>query len=236
VGQVLYDFVPRALQSIFKSSEEPIAFIIAPNDGGTGDDTVILAPEDGGPESLGTSGPSSILDLLFQHDGEASPYRMEFESKIRKRMKDGEDGFQSFKRTAQDGRTETLQLAFRPVTARVMLPIDPSDFIRGVDRTEILVYSVGIAYREEDIRGPWRNIEDGVHGELQRLQTIYLLIIGFVSFLFLLFSCYVRISSLSLSHSRKFLTFRSIGTDCHEYYEASDNFTTSSSFHQLAAN
>ena len=185
VGQMLYDFVPSSTHSMFNKLEEPIAFLVSPDDGGTGYDTVI------GPGGLDSWEPSSILDLLFKLDHVDSVYRKTFETDILERMKRGAHGFESFDRTTSEGTLETLKLAFQPVKTRVMLPIDPSDFTRGVNRSQVLLYSLGIAYRVEDISEPWRAIEASVRGDLKRLKTIYLCSIVFLSLLFLCFGCFV---------------------------------------------
>ena len=185
VGQMLLDFFPSSLSSVFKGLDEPVAFVITPHDGGTGDDTVI------GPDRLNSWEPAPIIDLLFQHDEESSRYRNDFATEILSRMKNGESGYDTFVRTTKNGSTETLKLAFEPVEARVLLPLDPSEFSRGVNRSDVLVYSVGVAYRADDFELPWQKIEDDLSDDLKRLRIIYLCIIGFVSVGYMVFTCIV---------------------------------------------
>ena len=185
VGQILLDFFPSSLRSFFKRLDEPVAFVITPSDGGTDEDTVI------GPDRLDSWEPVSIIDLLFPYDETSSAFREIFEANILRKMKDGGAGCESFVRTSESGSRETLKLAFEPVKARVLLPLDPSDFSRGVNRSEVLVYSVGVANRVSDFEVPWQSIEDDVQNDLMRLQIIYLCIICFVSVGFVVFTCYV---------------------------------------------
>ena len=185
VGQMLYSFAPGSMDAMFKSLEEPIAFLVTRDDGGTGHDTVV------GPDRLGADEPNSILDLIFKFDKLGAINRRHFDKNILAEMKRGEQGKISFDRTTEHGTEETLVLAFRPVKARVMLPVDPSDFTRGVNRSEILLYSLGVAYREADIGRPWHSIENSVSGDLQRLQIIYFCSMCLLSLLLLCYSCHV---------------------------------------------
>jgi hypothetical protein len=186
IGQTLIDFFPSRMRELFASLDEPVRFVITSDTGAEGD-TVI------GPGEFTGWEPAQIGDLLFLHEGKTSANRQEFENKILKRMKAGENGVEYFVRRTDDGQTETLKLAFAPVKARVLLPADPSDFSRGVIPSKLLVYSIGIAYGEDSIEEPWESIADHVYWNLDHLRTIYISVIVSVCILFAVFSCMVRL-------------------------------------------
>lgn len=176
------------MHQMFGSLDEPVRFVITPDAGAEGD-TVI------GPGNFTEWEPAQISDLLFLHEDKTSARRQEFESNVLKAMKAGDRGVGYFSRVLEDGEIESLKVAFEPVEARVLLPLDPSDFSRGVKVSNLLVYSVGVAYGDDSIQQPWESIEDDVYSELDRLRTIYISIITSACILFAIFSCMVRLGN-----------------------------------------
>jgi len=135
----------------------------------------------------------AIGDLLFPNEPESSVNREDFESNILTKMKAGESDRVKFRRTSTDGTTEILELAFRPVTSRVLLPLDPSDFSRGAIPSNVLVYSVGVVYQESQVVLPWSMIEGEIEDDLEDLQAIFLSIVAVVSLLYIILTFYVAV-------------------------------------------
>jgi hypothetical protein len=195
LGQVLLDFFPNSLVNIFNNVDEPFSFVITPEEG----NNVVVAPGnfDGWDAAY-------VSDLLFPNDTKGSPNRILFEIDILSQMKEGKDGLAQFLRTNALNEVEKLNIAFEPVEARVLLPLDPSAFSRGSNYSTVVVYSVGIAFREDRIRGPWTAASDKIDADLERICTIYASVIGTVSILFILCTCYVssfRTLSILLFHA-----------------------------------
>lgn len=186
-GQALLDFYPSSLRDIFNGLEEPIAFVITPDAGITGGDTVV-GPYTNDENWNWTESP--IGELLFVNETESSTNRHVFETEVLSRMKSGDNGTAVFK-LSYEGSIETVKIAFQPVEARVLLPLDPSDLARGANSSKILVYSIGIAVRESDFFLPWSQIEDDIMDDLEQLRCIYLSIIGFVSLVFIALTFWV---------------------------------------------
>jgi len=183
-GQALLDFYPSSLRDIFNGLEEPIAFVITPDDGFTSGDTVV------GPYRNDENWTESAIgELLFVNETD-STNRNIFETKVLPKMKSGENGTDVFNLT-YEGSIETVKIAFQPVEARVLLPLDPSDLARGANSSKILVYSIGVAVRESDFWLPWSQIEDDIMDDLEQLRCIYLSIIGFVSLVFIALTFWV---------------------------------------------
>lgn len=185
-GQALLDFYPSELKEGFDSLEDNIAFVITPEASSYGGDTVL------GPEPGWSWKEVAIGELLFPDEPANSTYRVNFETDVLLKMKRGEKGLAKIQRM-RDGSIETLQLAFEPVFTRVLLPLDPSDLSRGVNRSDALVYSVGLAYRESEFEQPWNDIERGVMDDLESLRCVYLSIVGMVSLLFCFVTFYITI-------------------------------------------
>lgn len=185
VGQTVFDYTPSKLRRLFDGLAERVAFVITPDDGVTGEDTVIGPGDFDGWKSV------AISDLLFPFEEVDSMNRGAFNSGALMKMKTGMSGMESLSRTAADGSVEKLRLAFGPVNARVLLPLDPSDFSRGVNVSTILVYSVGIAFKEDEIQRPWEARADDLYSHLDSLRLIYLIVIGTVSALFIACACSV---------------------------------------------
>jgi len=189
VGQVLIDFYPEGiksgleqLSSLKLSSITPI--MITANVDVTGGDTVI------GP-NMSTGGESApIIDLLFEYDGPGSSYRMEFEKTCLAAMRNGTSGLKEFKRTTPNGE-ENFVIAYAPVYERVLLPVSPDDFSRGVKVTEVLLYSVGIIRNAQARHLPFHAIENDLFNRLNGIRTSYVFVTVLVALLFTALTCVV---------------------------------------------
>jgi hypothetical protein len=75
-------------------------------------------------------------------------------------MKDGGTGYDAFTRRAPDqGGTETVHIAYAPVKTMNIRPLDSSQFARGVEVSENLVYSLALCETEEGLLAPFTPIE-----------------------------------------------------------------------------
>jgi len=185
VGQTLLDFYPEGVKEGLKRLGALIAFVITPEVDATGGDTVVGPNVTEGWES------ASILDLLFMYDPPGSHFRLDFEQRILAKMKNGTEHLEEFGRTKKDGKAEHLVIAFAPVYQRVLLPLSPDDFSRGVEVSQVLLYSVGMIRRVDEIHAPFREIEDDIKRELDDIRTVYVVVTAFVALIFTAYACLV---------------------------------------------
>ena len=88
---------------------------------------------------------------------------------------------------------DSYMLAFAPVTYRLLRPIDPSDFVEGVNELSDVVYSVGIGESKSNIKGPFYDVLEHMSKELKHgPRDVFMAVIGLVTTLFVLFTIYVR--------------------------------------------
>jgi len=191
VGQTLLDFYPEGVKHGLEGLGGIIPVLITPDVDATGGDTVV------GPNMTSGWKSASILDLLFEHDGPGTPNRTYFEQNCLVPMKNGSSGLKNFWRTKQDGNTEHLIIAFAPVYQRFLLPVNPDDFSRGVEVSKVLVYSVGMIRKAEDIHAPFAEIVDEIQMHLNSIQKVYIIVTIIVAVLFTAFTCIVSTSDLS---------------------------------------
>lgn len=182
VGQTLINFSPSAVSNILDPRTDYISFVIAPEINMSDCSTVA------GPDKLMGWVSAPIADLLFPYDQPNSSRRVFFETSILPRLNNGTSNFAEFSRISQHGDEEVMTLAFEPVQARVLLPLDPSVFSRGVKTSRIHVYSVGIAAAKVAIDAPWQTIEADVNQDLRNLSGLYISVVCFVSLCLMLFS------------------------------------------------
>jgi hypothetical protein len=112
-----------------------------------------------------TAKPVSQVVMPFDQDCpakgklECTVHNEEFE-KIVEAMKFGNKSFVSFERTTAEGGTETVYMAFAPVTVNYLDTADASDFSRGAFVNEHMIYSLGLAETEDSIIEPFMEVED----------------------------------------------------------------------------
>jgi hypothetical protein len=73
-------------------------------------------------------------------------------------MKAGETKTETFIRKKSGGGDEIVHTAYAPVTVKSFLPINSSDFSRGVIASDYLIYSLGLAEAETGLLGPFEQI------------------------------------------------------------------------------
>lgn len=190
VGQVLLDHVQT---SILEAAREVAANL----------DSVLVTPDAYADAAGGTVVQSSmngnwsasnITDFLFPFDPPGSPNRIEFEQNVLRTMKGRFSNVETatFKRTRNDSSEQVLLMAFAPVIQRALLPVNPSNFSRGVNASQIHFYSIGIAVDINATHEPFQNVEEDVGSQLSTLNSIYIGLTVFVSLLFTAVACIVR--------------------------------------------
>ena len=187
VGQVLLDFAPTAIRdSLRRLRNSTTSFVITPDPEAKGGDTLI-----GPDQSSEVWESANILDLLFRDETSGSSNKQFFEREILPHMKAGKANVTTYSRWRGGEPEELLVLAYHPVRVRAYQALRPDDFSRGVNESETLVYSVGIARKDEDLRRPFENISDDVMDDLDFLRLLYASLVMFVSVLFTVYTCLV---------------------------------------------
>jgi hypothetical protein len=162
--------------------------VITPEEDATGGDTLI------GPNKTEGWKSSPIGDLVFLEKDSLN--RAVFERDVLAKMKNGDSGISYFTRLKSNGEKENLTLSFEPVHIRIVEPLQPDDFSRGAAVSRLLVYSVGIASLEEEMRKPFQEKEDGVYADLERIATAYVCCVVILSILLLIFTYRVSIPEI----------------------------------------
>jgi HAMP domain-containing protein len=188
-GQVFSDFLSTDVHNLFHSlqDEDFCPFVVAIEDDINGGNTVVPP----GNQSNSSWESKPIEDLVLRFDDSTSELKASFKANVLSLMKNGTQGYREFKRTNLDGNVEDMTLAFAPVQARVMLPLDPSDYSRGVNVSSILVYSVGIAISNTKIDDAWQPISAKIIHDLHYLSAVYVAIVAAVSLCLVLIMCKV---------------------------------------------
>lgn len=161
------------------------SILITPGVDNFGGDTVV------GPNKSSEWESASIADLLFQYDSPGTQNRSMFERNFLAAMKNGSAGLENFWRSTQDGTPEHLFISFAPIYERALLPKSPDDFSRGVDVSHVLLYSVGMIQTSEEMHAPFEEIADELQSQLDRIQTVYIVMTTVVAALFTVFVCIV---------------------------------------------
>lgn len=199
IGQVNYDFIPRALETLFDTlDDDSIAFVT----GAHGE--VFVANK----QDFGEWNTTKVDDLLFPYDDETAPFRQEFERSIFPSMMIENNFTAKFSRTSAEGSPEMISIASHAVKARSLVPIDPSDFSRGCTMNSgQVVYIVGIVYQESQRNKPWELKVDAVEADLRPIQIAYLSIIVTSMILFVAVSFKVRKAGWVIAFQVDFLNF-----------------------------
>lgn len=189
VGQTILNFPPHEVQGLLDDMDCAVSFIITAD----GDYAVI------GSRVL----ESEFPNYPFLYDEDAADQKKKLIYGILNRTEKGINGTDHFTRRMEDDSKETFTIAYEPVRARALLPLDPSDLSRGCRLTHVTIYTVGLAYSQTEIEGPWKEIEVGIKDELRRYRNVYISIIFSAVSLFALVACMVRtlVRVLAKKHS-----------------------------------
>jgi hypothetical protein len=82
-------------------------------------------------------------------------------------------------------------LAFAPVTYRLLLPTNPSEFSEGVIVSKDLMYSVAIGESMSNIKAPFESAVEEMTEDLVRPRNIYISVIAAVTCLYIMFTIFV---------------------------------------------
>jgi hypothetical protein len=192
VGQINFDFIPRALQRLFDTVDEgAIGFVT----GSYGE--VIVTNK----HNFGEWNTTKIEDLLFPYDDESTFFRTEFERSIFQGMLSATNFTANFSRTSALGPPEIFSIVSHTVKARSLLPIDPSEFSRGCTMNGgQVIYVVGLAYPESQRKKPWELTLYEVEEDLCPIRIAYISIIVVSLILFVVVSFQVRKAGLTLAY------------------------------------
>lgn len=83
----------------------------------------------------------------------------QFEENIYEDMKNGNENLTEIARITPHGDVETIYLAYGPVAVKSFLPLDSSDFSRGIAVSEYPFFSLGLAETKQSILKPFEKIE-----------------------------------------------------------------------------
>jgi len=162
LGQSLIDFLPGP---IFRTLQEPdttlppdgFPILVAVQDV-TGDDAVL------GPDFDPSKDIKPISQVVLKHDYDCETEQCkqnmkEFETIIES-MKRGENNTTSFRRSSATGNVETIYVSYAPISLESVQAKNSSDFRRGVEANEYLIYSLGLAVPETSLLEPFQKIAD----------------------------------------------------------------------------
>lgn len=163
VGQVLQDFTVSDIFSALTSSSTPLSkggfpLLITPGTDTFGADTVL------GPGLNGSvlSQPVSLVvmpyDQVCEDDKKCTRRKDNFYG-IVSSMKAGNSSTGMFTRTTAKGDTETVYMAFAPISVNYLDSVDASDFTRGARVANHLSYSLGFAETSQGILEPFTAIQ-----------------------------------------------------------------------------
>ena len=143
------------------------------------------------------SEPSAIGDIVLPFDEEGSENKIAFDKNVRDRMRAGERGNATFWRSKNEkGDEELVSIAFAPVTALTLEPVNSSDFSQGSTSKTELIYSVGFGITELDLQLPFKQVEEKVTTDITRGNYIsFTLIIA--AFLGVIYMTYTMVRLLS---------------------------------------
>ena len=175
VGQVLLDYLPTKMFNVLRNST-PLS------DGGFPVLVAIEGPSDGdtviGPGYELSDPPASIASKVLEYDGdcdtETCRNNAEVFNTIVSNMKSGKTGNATFYRTNEAGDNETVLMAFAPVAIRSFLPIDSTDFSRGLKASKYVIYSLALAETKSGLMERFNPIEE----ETQQQITVAIAILS----------------------------------------------------------
>lgn len=184
IGQVLIDFRPSDIIRIVEE-DTPLSSggfpILVATESGFDADTVI------GPEYKLSDPPSPIVSKVLAIDVDCNDAicrsNTETFNKVVDEMKAGLEGNATFYRTTGDGFQERVHLAYAPVSVRSFRPLDSSDFSRGLDAAEYLIYSLGLVETESGMFETFDPIEDVTQQQINTAIVILSVLLVVATFL-----------------------------------------------------
>lgn len=191
VGQVLFDFRTTPIYNAldidteFKEGGFPVVITTA----GSVNDTVIAPGFNYIEESA-----VPLVEKVMKHDFGCADNDCEENlrrfSEIVDSMKvgnnsneieDGDIANIQFDRRKEDGTSETYFMAYAPVNVKSFDLLDSSDFARGANSSDFLIYSVGLANSKETMLKPFRAMERKVTDSITLAIIMLSVVIGFAT-------------------------------------------------------
>lgn len=179
LGQMILNFPPHELQRLLDDIDNPVSFIIAADGANVAVGSQVL--------------PQDNPNYPILNETDAAEKRTNIIEEILSQTARGQNGTKIFKRR-NNGSEETFTLAYEPVRARALLPLDPTDLSRGCSVDYVTIYTVGLAYSKTEFEKPWKTVEAGIDSQLHQLRNIYISIICVALSIFALFACMVSLS------------------------------------------
>ena len=189
VGQSLVDLIPSSIFTSLESDDTKLApggfpILVTSKKSVLGTDTLV------GPDfSLGNSEGKAIEELILPYDElyceEQDPKCTawkQFEP-ILTEMKEGNAGSSVFTRTGPSGAEEVIDISYAPVLVKHFRALDSSDLSRGVEREDILIYSLALAETEKGITQSFQSIEQYVKTEVNICIAVLSVLIFFSAIL-----------------------------------------------------
>lgn len=168
VGQALIDFNSNNIFEALGHQNTPLygmgyPVLITANPDSFVGDTVI------GP-GFASDGPApSIEELVFSGAegcaGSVCTGQQEFRDAV-SLMKRGSYGSSRFPKKGDDGSVRTMNIAHAPVVVKVHSPKNSSDFARGIDAGEQVIYSLGLIISIEGLLEPFEAIEENIDRQM----------------------------------------------------------------------
>lgn len=165
VGAVAIDLTPRELFWNLESNEADVFFIIST---AVGNDTVFF-----GPRYQWNGGPENIADVALPNDAANSSNREKF-TEITDRMKKGEVGIAEFYNTSQTRTNDSILVSFAPLRSRALKVVRPNDFSAGVEQSEIVIYSLGMAQSMKTLVVRFEGIDEQINENLGKTTTVFI--------------------------------------------------------------
>jgi hypothetical protein len=161
IGQTLLDFlatpVYRSLESETFLYSGGFAVLITVE----GDSTNTVIGPGVSTDQVSLPVTQSVLRYDAQCRSHNSACRKRFETfqLIAEDMQRGSSGSTSFERSNENGVVETMYISYAPVSVRSLTPIDSSDYSRGINQTQHLIYSLALVESEDGLLLPFAEIE-----------------------------------------------------------------------------
>lgn len=165
VGQALIDFRSTDVFEALNVHNTPLGkdgfiLLITPQQDVLGGDTVIA------PGYSLDMGPQTVVDVIFSLNSltcteTLCPGKEDVEKTISK-MKQGGAETCSFLLSDHEDNPVRIHAVFAPVKVKAVSGFDSSDFFRGVNSTDRMIYSLAFAKSEAGILAPFQAIEDDV--------------------------------------------------------------------------
>jgi hypothetical protein len=162
VGQVLNDFLSNTIFGALVNKSTVLSE----------DGFPVLVAVQGNPEENTVVGPgykigddaTEISRVVLRQDYDCNSAvcgaRRRAFSALVASMNAGESGRTNFTRESPNGEEELVHIAYAPVKVKGIRPMDSSDFARGVEVIEYVIYSLSLCEPEEGLLKLFKKIED----------------------------------------------------------------------------